>query len=243
MGAWREMAERDRRAVLAGAAVLALGLGVRGIALPYLDRVRDARERVEREEAMLERERTLLREARGYRTAFDSLGGRLVSTVPRLMRGGALSGTQATLARRLDDAARAAPALLSRVEALAPRPAGAGLLAIPLRVEGESDYEGFLGLLADLEAGPTLFHLSDLEVRARDGGAPPDPAAPPRPVVVSFRFTVTGFVLEQGGAANDTAAAREGSAAPDSAAAQGDTAAPTPAAPGRASADARKEGR
>lgn len=193
---WSELAVRDRRAIAIGAAVLALGLGTRAGVLPYLERVRAAEERVAREEELLARERRLLREARGLRAAFDSLGTQLIAGVPRLLRGGALASTQATLSRRLEEAARAAPAQLSRVEPLPPQPAGAGLLAVPLRVEGETDYEGLLSLLAELEAGPALFHVAELDVRGREQPVPGDPTGTARTVVVAFRFTVTGFVLE-----------------------------------------------
>jgi hypothetical protein len=127
-----------------------------------------------------------------------------------------MASTQATLSRRLEEAARAAPAQLSRVEPLPPRAAGAGLLAVPLRVEGESDSEGLLSLLADLEAGPALFHVADLDVRGREQPVPGDPTGAARGVVVAFRFTVTGFVLEGAPAPQGEDARAEGAASPDS---------------------------
>jgi hypothetical protein len=204
------MREQDRRAVGWGAAAFVVILLFRLAVVPYLDRMADARATLEREQGLLARERRLLAEARGYRGAFDHAGARLLATVPRLMKGGPLAETQAALSRRVDESATIAPAALTRVEALPPRPAGRGLLAIPLRVEGESDYEGFLTLLADLESGPTLFHVTDLDLRSQE--APPAsgypaavgpggvvPAAAPGPVTVTFRFTVTGFVLDDSG--------------------------------------------
>lgn len=204
---WATLGDRERRAVVLGALMLALALVIRVGVVPYREGLMEARERLEREERLLARERSLLREARGYRAAFDSLGARVLASVPRLMEGGALVSTQATLSRRLDDASRAASAQLSRVEPLPPRPSGRGLLAVPLRVEGESDYEGFLTLLADLEAGPTLFHIGALEVRGREQAMPTDLSGAAGATVVSFRFVVTGFVLEGGGPAPRGAAA------------------------------------
>jgi hypothetical protein len=202
------MREQDRRAIGWGAAALAVMLLFRLAVVPYLDRMADARATLDREQGLLARERRLLAEARGYRGAFDHAGARLLATVPRLMKGGPLAETQAALSRRVDESATIAPAALTRVEALPPRPAGRGLLAIPLRVEGESDYEGFLTLLADLESGPTLFHVTDLDLRSQEAPASGYPAAvgpggvvpvAAGPVTVTFRFTVTGFVLDDSG--------------------------------------------
>lgn len=188
-----KLGERDRRAVLLGSAVLLAGLLLRAAVLPYAGALRDAGERLERERALLQREERMLHEAESHRRAFGELGTRLLASVPRLMTGGTLAATQATLAGRVDRAASAAPALLRRVEPLPSRSAGPGVRAIPLRVEGESDFEGVMTLLAELESGPSVYHVAELELRAREEGGGSTPGA----VVLSFRFTVTGFVLEE----------------------------------------------
>jgi hypothetical protein len=192
------MERREKRVILVGFAVLGIGLLVRMLALPYLERVRNAEALLARERERLAQERALVRSTATYRVAFDSLGTRWLSMLPQMMRGGSPIVVQAALSRQVDEAARAALVQLSRVELLPARAAGTGLVAMSLRLEGESDFEGFLTLLSRLEAGPTVFHIDELEVRGREQPGIEGIAGGGGITVVSFRFTVTGFALRGG---------------------------------------------
>lgn len=193
---WSALGERDRRVILLGIAVLALGAVVRMVWLPYFGRLREAEMAVVQEAGALRKERALVRAARTYRVAFDFAGERWLSMIPQLMRGESIASVQASLSQEIDDAARQASAYVSRIELLPPHPAGSGLVGIPMRLEGESDYEGLLSLLAVLEAGPTTLHVRDLEVRGREQTVGGGMGSGPEITVLSFRFSVTAFVLQ-----------------------------------------------
>lgn len=198
---WAGPESREKRVILAGIVVLGMGLLTRTLALPYLERIREAEALLASERERLAEERALVRGAGTYRAAFDSLGARWLWMLPRVMRGGSPIAVQAALSRQVDEAARGALVQLSRVELLPARAAGTGLAAMSLRLEGESDFEGFLSLLARLEAGPTAFHIDELEVRGREQPSIEGIAGGSPITVVSFRFTVTGFALRGRGAA------------------------------------------
>lgn len=210
---WSDLAARERRTVLVGGALMGGAILVRFLVLPYTAAVTDARDAVEREWGLLRSERALLREASGYPRAFSAVGARFLEGVPKLLPGGTPAGAQAELARRIDRAVAAGTAVLTRVEPLAPRVLPTGYVALPLRVEGEGDLEGLLSLLASLEGGPTLFHLEDLSVDAVVGRGAPGVAGPGSGAeTLSFRFTVTGFALDERslrGAGADTAGAAD----------------------------------
>ncbi|HEX2092400.1 MAG TPA: type II secretion system protein GspM [Longimicrobiaceae bacterium] len=191
---WGALSPRDRRAAGVGGAVAAAALLFRFAVLPYAGAVEDTRTTLLRERERLARERALLSGARAYPEEFGVLGGRFLAGIPRLLPGGSVAAAQAALARRVDGVAAEGPVLLTRLEPLPARPARDGYLALPLQVEGESDLEGLLTLLAALESGPTLFHLENLAVERKGGIAPGTQVAGPE--ALAFRFTVVGFALE-----------------------------------------------
>jgi hypothetical protein len=174
-----------------------LALVLRLLVLPYLAAVRAAREEVADEHSLLRREQSLLREAASFPRRVSVVANRFTQSIPELLPGQTPAEAQAAFSREIDRFALHGPALLTRVEPLAPRPVDGGYLALPVRVEGESDLEGFLSLVSALEAGPTLASLSDLSVDAHDrpdGGAA---GTGNDAEVVSFRFTVEGYTLAE----------------------------------------------
>ncbi|MET0398232.1 MAG: GspMb/PilO family protein, partial [Longimicrobiaceae bacterium] len=150
--------------------------------------------------ALLAQERTLLAGARAYRGEFGAVGARFLAGIPRLLPGATAAAAHAALARRVDRVAAEGSVLVTRLEPLAVRSPGHGYVALPLQVEGESDLEGLLGVLAALESGPTLVHLEALSVERRGRTGTGEELA--------FRFTAVGFSLDEAPADTAASAAR-----------------------------------
>lgn len=216
------LSPRDRRAVLAGALVLAPGLAWAFAARPYLDAVADARDRVHTGRALLAREQALLAEADSFPARFETGAGLLMAAAPRLLGGeddGEAGAALAGYVRRLAGLSRTH---LVRLEPSVTRDAGGGLTALPLEVSGEGDLEGILTLVELLETGPKLVHVQGLSL---DGGASSATAAVPayspylgvvpeaQPQSLSFRLSLVGFSLTAEGAA-PVASAADSSALP-----------------------------
>lgn len=191
------LGSRERRSVMAGASLLALTLVTHLAVMPLVEEARSAERHREREASLLARDRATARNAGRYVAQFDSLAQRLIGAVPTVLAGTSGPDLQAELALRVDDAARAAPATLTLLEPRPLRAAAAGLLAVSLRVEGESDFEGVMKLLAALESGPTTLHVGDLEIRAREGSGVGGEAGAQPPAVLLFRLSVTGFAMQR----------------------------------------------
>lgn len=188
------LSPRDRRAATLGGVVVAGALLVRVVLLPYSRAVEDARAAMLRERELFARERALVAEARAFPREFGALGERFLAGVPRLLPGGTAATAHAALARRVDRLAAESPALLTRLEPLPPRARQDGYVELPLQVEGESDLEGLLALLAALETGPTLVHLEDLAMERKGRTGPGERAGEAESL--AFRFTAVGFGLE-----------------------------------------------
>lgn len=146
--------------------------------------------------------------AEGYSGAIQEASTRLFEIAPRLISGTTYTSAQAALARALDPAAAGA-VTLGQVELLPIRSAGEGLVALPLRVQGEGDLEGLLSLLGTLEAGPVLLHVEDLEMDGRERPLLDSPELASAPETLSFRFTLVGFSLA------DVPGAADGDAPPE----------------------------
>ena len=192
---WSSLSRRDRRAALLGGAVTAAAVLARFVILPYMQAVEEARGALLRERELFTQERELLAGARAYREEFGVLGERFLAGIPRLLPGGTAATAQAALARRVDRLAAEGPVLLTRLEPLPARPGRDGYVELPLQVEGESDLEGLLSLLAALESGPTLIHVETLAVERKGATAPGERADAAE--VLAFRFAAAGFALDE----------------------------------------------
>ncbi len=192
---WGSLSPRDQRAARVGIGVTVAAVVFRLVVLPYAQAERDARSALQRERELFVEERALISGARGFTEAFEVLGERFLAGIPRLLPGGTTAAAQAALARRVDRLAAEGPVVLTRVEPLPVRPRDDGYVELPLQVEGESDLEGLLGLLAALESGPTLIHLENLVVERRSLAGAAGYVGEAE--TLSFRFTTVGFSLDE----------------------------------------------
>ncbi|HEX7119602.1 MAG TPA: type II secretion system protein GspM [Longimicrobiales bacterium] len=179
---------RDRRALIAGGAVVASALLWSFGARPYLAMVAELRARVEAERALLQRERALVARAGDYAALFDEGAKRLVEIAPRLLPGNDDAVGGAALARYVREHAGAAGVLLVRVAPLEAEEQG-GLADVGLHVVAESDLEGLLTMLTTLAHGGKLVRVDGLRIDASRG------APLGGPEVLSAEFTVRGLAF------------------------------------------------
>ena len=186
------LSARDRRAALFGLPVLAAALFWTLAARPYLRALDEVSARLTAEQELLSREVGVLAVADRYPEAIERGTERLLQAASRLFGGGEPGVASANLARYLQEMARESPALLARLELASGEPAGTGLMALPLHVQGETDLEGLLTLLHSLESGPKLVRVEELRIQGvRSRGS----SAANEPEVLSFDFRATGFML------------------------------------------------
>lgn len=189
-----ELSLRERRFLAFGLAAVALTLAWKGGVAPYLETGSELRREIRLREDLLVRERALVAAGDAHRAAADAAADRLLAMAPSLFDGSKPGVAASALAEHVQAAARASRVHLVRLD---PVPAGEpedGVAALALRVEGESDLEGLLGLLAGLESSPKLVRVDGLGVRAvRPSGS----GRTDEEEVLSFDFRVTGYMLRE----------------------------------------------
>ena len=199
------LSRRDRRALSLGVPLLLAGLFWRAAVGPYLHEVREVRERLVAERALLARERGLLAAAEGAAADLKVLSDQLIAVAPRLIGGPNTQAATAGLAMFLETGARQRRVWLPRVEPGAPEPAGVGLVALPIRLRGESDLEGILTLLHGIENSSKLLRVSSLTIKSTRPG---QLVAREEAEVLEFEALVRGYSLAAAPAPTTEAVAR-----------------------------------
>ncbi len=194
------LSARDRRALLLAASVLVPALFWALVAAPYLSAVERASDSMAAERELLRREVALLASAEQFPAALEEGAAQLLEVASRLFGGENPSVTSAALAQYLQTAARSARVLFTRLEPAPAEEAGTGVIALPLRVQGETDLEGLLTLLHSLETGEKLVRVENLRIQ---GLRTTTARAVDDSEVLSFEFTAAGFMLAE--AANSPA--------------------------------------
>jgi hypothetical protein len=196
----RALPDRDRRALLIGVLLLAPALLWIAVVRPYTGAVAELQDRVVSERALLERERSVLREGPMLPARLDAARADLARWESRLIRSANLALAEAEVSSLLEEIARENRVLLQEVRATpVPREATppAGLRPIRLTARGESDFEGVLSFLHGMEKDPLLLRVVGLSVdRAASGGQGSGNANPPQPGAVSFVVIVEAFAPE-----------------------------------------------
>jgi hypothetical protein len=195
------LAPRDRRAILIGLGILLPAavyvLGVK----PYRAAVAEIEDLVSAERDLLMRERELLASAESLpmeievaRDAADRFGDRLVRATSSVLAEGVLSGfleSSAVRSRVLLEEIRGGE--LGRGEEPPP-----GLTVLRLHLRGESDLEGVLTFIDEIEKNQLLLRIRGLalepEVARPDSEGEEEAPRDPIPTgVVEFQMIVDGF--------------------------------------------------
>jgi hypothetical protein len=195
------LAPRDRRAILIGLAILLPAavyvLGVK----PYRAALAEIRDLVSAEQELLKRELELLASAgtlplemEAAREAADQVAERLVRATSQVLAEGVFSGL-------LESAAVRNRVLLEEIRG-GELPRGEepppGISVIRLHLRGESDLEGVLTFLDEVEKNQFLIRVRGLalepEVARPDSGDDEDAPGDPIPTgVIEFQMIVDGF--------------------------------------------------
>lgn len=183
---------RDRRAVLAGGAIVGLALLVRGVPAG-LHAVTALRARADAASLELSRSQELLAAERVLRDSLASRARRILALAPRLVAGATVSDARAELASIVGAAAARHRVRIAREEAQPDTPHDP-FVRLVLRVEAEGDIAGVAGWLAELEEGPRLLTADELTIVAAE---PTAPAAQPELLRVSL--TIAGWAAPRGG--------------------------------------------
>lgn len=199
------LGERDRRALLLGAAVLLPVVAWTGAVRPYLSALGDTRDRLAAERGMLAREEGLLALAVQLPADLVAAERTAAAATERLLRASNRPLAEAALTAALENVASSSRVLLQQVRGVE-APGGsdppAGVLPVQVAVQGESDVAGLTRFLHRIEASPLLMRVRALDVRPRAGAdRNRDGPAPEDMGVVAFSLVVEAYApaeLEQG---------------------------------------------
>lgn len=172
---WKALPARDRRALLAGSALILAGLILtRGLpaALRAHERLRARAEAGVRELASA---REALAEEPGVRDSLGARATRLVAWAPRLVGGATPAEGTAELTSLVTGLAAQHRVRVARLQGLPDSAAGL-FVRVGIRLEAQGDVAGLAGWLAALEKGPKLLAVRELAVSALEPAAPPTQA-------------------------------------------------------------------
>lgn len=158
--------QRDRRAVLVGAVLLAPILGWKLVVRPYTDALREARAQLTRQRELLSRELQLLADAHLYPAELTRSEQALNEIAPRLFAGPDDVTATAALAYYVSDQARKARLVVQQVETHNAEEIGNGVVRLDMSLRAEGDLEGIVLLLRRLESGPKLVRVEQVSVEA-----------------------------------------------------------------------------
>jgi hypothetical protein len=184
--------ERDRRAMLVGAAVAAGALLVLRV-LPWAARSALAGEATLRERAgLLARARVDLAQAAVLRDSAAALGVALVGLAPKILSGGTAAEATADLSGRVNLLASAHQAKLERMDPLPDSTAAGRLRRVTLRAAFDCDVRGLAGVLEALELGKAALAVRELRVVAADPSSPEN-----NPEVLHVELTIAAWFLPE----------------------------------------------
>jgi hypothetical protein len=203
---WTGLNARDRRALRAGAAVLAAALFAQAVVRPYLSERDDLRARIVRERDLLAREDALLAAVAAYPRRLDRAEAALLAAAPRLFPGADLATASAELSSHVAGEAFGQRVFVQQSETRPPEDAGGGIVRLRVELRAMGDLEGILGMLHRLETGPKLLTVEGLSVRPAE---PVNPAEGADEEVLALGAVVAGYALAPPKASHDAAGADE----------------------------------
>ncbi|MGH7572642.1 MAG: GspMb/PilO family protein [Gemmatimonadota bacterium] len=185
---------RDRRALKLGALVLGPVLFFTHGVRPYLGARAELVERLETERASYERELRLLADSERFPELRQQAVKGLEHETGRLFEGPNDASAGAALAAFVETRARESEVHLQGVQTLATDSIAGGLMRLRVELQGMSDLEGVLRLLAALEGGDKLISVEELRIERREGFvvSPPAVARTQPPTELGLAATVPG---------------------------------------------------
>lgn len=204
------LTDRDRRALLLGALVLAPALSFTLGVRPYVATLTSARQALDAQRDLLRREIQLLRESEVYPEMAHRAERALRTETPRLFDAPDALSANGALAAYVRERAREHRVLIQQTESKSARPAGRGVLAVEIEIRAQSDLEGHLSFLHALENGPKLVRVEQIGV---DPGSRFGFGGSRAQEVLSLSAVISGYALsEEAGATERAREVREAAA-------------------------------
>lgn len=165
------MADRDRRAILIGLAVIAPAVLYVAAVRPYRTALSDVRAQTEAQRGLLQRELGLLATAKTMPATLNDARTQVFRAEARLVRASNQPLAEAQLTRYLEEQAGGSRVLLQEIRSVqltrrdqAPN----GLRLIRVALTGESDLEGVVRFLHKLEGGTILVSIRQLTLERNE---------------------------------------------------------------------------
>jgi hypothetical protein len=200
------MSAKDRRAVTLGLSILVPALFFMFGVKPYLAAVRETKARITDERRLLSSELAAIAAAQRNPDLQRKADSGMTSMRSRLFTGRDDGGAAADLASHLGEVALSHDVLLKEAT---PRPSTAdpsGVHTLHVQINAESDLQGLLAFVEDLERGEKLLRIDRLDITPSRAKADASGTQP-----ITITGSISGFVLREPG---DTATKSRGQQPP-----------------------------
>lgn len=161
---WATMAAKDRRAIIVGLSILLPALfyvwGVR----PYRAAMTETRDALETARLALSREKAAVVTTRANPDAQRAADSALAMAVPRMFVGRDDAIASSQLASYLGGVARASRVLMQDANTRPSATSPEGIRTLRVEIRGESDVQGIVTFLQNLEGGQKLVRVDRLEI-------------------------------------------------------------------------------
>lgn len=188
------LAHRERRVLLAGAAIMTVLIAVsRGVPV-WLDWWRGAAASAAELVAEAERAEASLRALPEIRDSLARRGERMIALGPLLMGGATPAVAAGALSGLVAEMAAGTGVQLGSVQVRSDSAAASLLTSVTVRGTWTGDIRGTTQMLQALERGPKLLSIRELSISQPDLGAPGD-----RPEVLRVEFVIEALALPAAG--------------------------------------------
>jgi hypothetical protein len=181
---------RDRRALIAGGAVVGLAILILKLGPWAWQTVIEQRTELQARAELLERMRADVRSAARLEDSGVVVKGRLAMLAPKLLTGRTTSEATADLGARLAAAAVRHRVRVSRTDPVIDSTERRGIGPVALRAVLESDTRGLFGLLEAVGREPAVLVIDSLRITVADPLVPAD-----RAELLRTDLTVSGWFL------------------------------------------------
>ncbi|HET7584030.1 MAG TPA: type II secretion system protein GspM [Gemmatimonadaceae bacterium] len=186
------LSPRDRRALSLGGAVLALLLLVARGLPAWSAWATSQRAIADQLAAQVARARSDVRSSAPTHDSLVMRGKRMVALAPRILAGESPASAVATLGGVLSGAAATAGVQVGAVQMSVDSSATSAFSRVRVRASATGDIAGVTELLRELEQGPTLLSVRELNL------SQPEPAAPAsQPEALRIELVVEGLALNR----------------------------------------------
>lgn len=185
------MTARERRALLAGGAVILVAVLALRVAPALAREYAALRARAAERTALLVRARAALETADAVRDSLAVVAREVVALAPKLVAGETVAAAAATLTSELSGLAERSGLRIVTLNAMADSAVGT-FRPVVLRGQFEGDVRGLAGLLGAVERHPKVLTVRELRVLATD-----PTERRPGPELLRIELTVAGWRVER----------------------------------------------